>query len=169
MLQTVRERLGRVSERYGGGQPLTGYALSLAAYAAGVAGLTVVAIATGRRPPEGPRTLDVVLVSLATHKLSRILAKESVTSPLRAPLTRFAGPAGGSEVNEEPVGQGSRHAVAELMSCPFCVAIWIATGFCGGLVIAPRITRLAATGLTAVAASDFLQFAYDATKKADPD
>jgi hypothetical protein len=33
-------------------------------------------------------------------------------------------------------------------------------------VFAPRATRYAAATLTAVAGSDFLQFAYDAAKKA---
>ncbi len=169
MVQSLRKRFSRVADRYGGGQPLTGYAASLAAYGVAVAGLGGIAAATGRRPPERPAAGDIVLISLGTHKLSRILAKETVTSPLRAPLTRFTGPAGGSEVNEEPLGQGARHAVAELLSCPFCVSVWIATGFCAGLVLAPRLTRLVATALTAIAASDFLQFAYDAAKKADHD
>jgi hypothetical protein len=64
--------------------------------------------------------------------------------------------------------QGSpvRHAIGELMTCPFCLAMWVATGLTGGLVLAPRLTRLAATMLTATAASDFLQMAYSLAKEA---
>jgi hypothetical protein len=80
-------------------------------------------------------------------------------------VTRFQGAAGSSEVNEEP-RPGKGHAAAELISCPFCVAVWVATAFSGGLVFAPRLTRLVATGFTAIAGSDFLQLAYDAAKRA---
>jgi hypothetical protein len=69
-------------------------------------------------------------------------------------------------VEEVRGGDGVRHAVGELLSCPFCLAMWTAGGLTAGLVFAPRMTRYAATALTAVTASDFLQLAYDAAKKA---
>jgi hypothetical protein len=50
--------------------------------------------------------------------------------------------------------------VGELISCPFCVGMWVSTGFTAGFIFAPRATRLAATTLAALAGSDFLQFAY---------
>ena len=55
--------------------------------------------------------------------------------------------------------------MGELLSCPFCLAVWVATALTGGLVLAPRVTRLVATILTAVTASDFLQFAYAAAQR----
>jgi hypothetical protein len=42
----------------------------------------------------------------------------------------------------------------------------VATALTGGLVLAPRLTRLVATALTAVAASDFLQMAYAVAQQA---
>lgn len=33
---------------------------------------------------------DVILLAMGTHKLSRTLIKDAVTSPLRAPLTRYS-------------------------------------------------------------------------------
>jgi hypothetical protein len=42
----------------------------------------------------------------------------------------------------------------------------VATGLTAGMVFAPRLTRTAATMLTAVAASDTLQLGYDAAKQA---
>jgi hypothetical protein len=166
MLRSLRQRLAGVGENYGSSQPLRGYLTTLTVYGSVVAGLTGVAVATGRRGPSGTTLGDVVLISVATHKLSRLLAKEAVTSPLRAPVTRFEGAAGSSEVNEVPRVTGSRHAAAELVSCPFCLGVWVSTGFCAGLVFVPRLTRLVATGLAAVAGSDFLQLAYDAAKHA---
>jgi len=166
MLRTVHRRLGRVATSYGGGQPLRGYLTTLTVYSGVVAALAGTAAATRRRVPERPLMGDVVLISVATHKLSRMLAKDAVTSPLRAPVTRFQGAAGSSEVNEEPRADGKAHAAAELISCPFCLGVWVATAFSGGLVFAPRLTRLVATGLTAIAGSDFLQLAYDAAKRA---
>jgi hypothetical protein len=91
-----------------------------------------------------------------------------VTSPLRAPFTRYDKPIGSGEVMEQvrDQGSGTRHAIGELLSCPFCLAVWVATGLTGGLVLAPRTTRLVATALTAVAASDFLQMAYAVAQQA---
>ena len=166
MLRSLRQQLDRIAEGYGGGQPLRGYLTTLTVYGGVVAGLAGLAAVSGRRAPQRPGAGDVVLLCVATHKLSRLLAKEAVTSPLRAPVTRFDGAAGSSEVNEVPRAGGARHAAAELVSCPFCLAVWVATAFCAGLVFAPRLTRLVATGLTAVAGSDFLQLAYDAAKRA---
>jgi len=166
MLRTVHRRLGRVATSYGGGQPLRGYLTTLTVYSGVVGALAGAAAVTRRRVPDRPLMGDVVLISVATHKLSRMLAKDAVTSPLRAPVTRFQGAAGSSEVNEEPRLDGKGHAAAELISCPFCLGVWVATALSGGLVFAPRLTRLVATGLTAIAGSDFLQLAYDAAKRA---
>ncbi len=44
--------------------------------------------------------------------------------------------------------------------------MWVATGLTGGLVLAPRLSRLAATAMTATAVSDFLQMAYSIAKEA---
>ena len=35
---------------------------------------------------------------------------------------------------------GLRHSIGELITCPFCLDIWIAAGFTIGLVFAPRLT-----------------------------
>ena len=50
--------------------------------------------------------------------------------------------------------------MGELVSCPFCLGMWVSTCFTAGYVFMPRATRLAATTLAGLAASDFLQFAY---------
>jgi len=168
-LAGVRARLGRLRRAYAPHEhrPLGGYTLSMSAYGAMVAALAAAIRSSGRPLPERPDAADVLLVSVATHKLSRMLAKESVTSPIRAPFTRYQESAGHAEVSEEVRAEhGSRrHAIGELLSCPFCLAMWIATGFTGGMVLAPRATRLVAMTFTAVAGSDFLQLAYGAAKR----
>jgi Protein of unknown function (DUF1360) len=149
----------------GQGRPLRGYLVTLGAYAGLAGGLALLARATGRTPPDRIATQDLVLISIATHKVSRMLAKDAVTSPLRAPFTRYAGPTADAELGEEVRGTGLRHSVGELISCPFCLGVWVATGFSAGLVFAPRFTRLAAATFTAVAASDALQLAYAAAQQ----
>ncbi|HET8590717.1 MAG TPA: DUF1360 domain-containing protein, partial [Nakamurella sp.] len=64
------------------------------------------------------------------------------------------------ELAEEVRGEGWRHSVGELLTCPMSLAQWVATGFGLGLLIAPRSTRVALATMTAVAGADFLQHAY---------
>ena len=146
-------------------RPLGGYLAALGGYAASVGVLAGVAKLRGRHLPDRFGLGDTVLLSIATHKLSRLVAKDAVTSPLRAPFTRYEQPAGDAELNESVRGSGIRHAIGELISCPFCLAIWFATGLTGGMVLAPRLTRAVGLIMTAVAASDTLQLAYDTAKQ----
>ena len=99
-------------------------------------------------------------MSVATHRLSRILAKDPVTSPLRAPFTRYTGTSGPAEVSEETRGTGLRHSTGELLSCTFCLAQWVATGYAAGLVFLPDLTRLTGATMTAVAGADALHLLY---------
>lgn len=89
--------------------------------------------------------------------MSRLVAKDSVTSPLRAPFTRCSGTAGPAEVAEEVRGRASGMPSGELVTCPFCVAKRVATAYGAGLVFAPQASRLAGATMTAVAGSDWLQ------------
>jgi hypothetical protein len=170
MSSTLRVRLARVGRAYAphDHRPLDGYLVAMGAFGALAAGLAGAVKVTGRPLPERPAAGDIALIAVATHKLSRLLAKDAVTSPLRAPFARYGESAGAAELNEEVRDQGSsvRHGIGELITCPFCLALWVATGLTGGLVLAPRLTRLAATTLTATAVSDFLQMAYDVAKHA---
>ncbi|NRQ32632.1 DUF1360 domain-containing protein [Nonomuraea sp. NN258] len=153
----MTEMLEKAGRAYNGEHdlPLRGYARILTVYGATVAAAIAVAALTGRRPPIRVGPMDLLLMAGCTHKLSRRLAKDPVTSPIRAPFTRFEGHSGPSEIDEEPRG-----TMGELLACPFCLAQWTATGYAIGLVFAPRLTRLAGATMTAVAASDWLQLAY---------
>lgn len=144
-------------------RPLLDHAALAGVYGAAVTGLTLVLRRRGRRLPERIPASDLAVMSVATHKLSRLLTKDTVTAPFRAPFTRFKGPGAAGEVNEEPRDDSpGKHAVGELVTCPFCMAQWVGTGFLFGYLLAPRATRAAASLFTMVAASDALQYAYTA-------
>jgi hypothetical protein len=135
-------------------------------YAAGVAAAGLLVARTRHVPPvpaaasRAQEWSDIGLVGLSTYKLSRVLTKQKVTSPLRAPFTEYAGPAGPGEVNVRPVGNGWRRSVGELMSCPFCLGVWIATAGTFGLHLAPRATRFVLATFAAVGVSDLLHFVH---------
>lgn len=157
-----------VAEEYdhGAGQPLPAYAATLATYGATVAGLGTLVWSRrrGRLPDFGPA--EIALLGVATFKLARVLSKDAITSPIRAPFTEYEGDADTpAEVQEKPRGTGFRKTMGELVSCPFCLSQWIGTGFAAAFVLAPRATRIVAGTLGAITAADFLQFAYVAAEK----
>jgi hypothetical protein len=168
-VEVVEQLVARESEAYGREEPqvLSGYVQTMSIYAAFVGALALTGRLLGRRLPERVAFADLALIGVASHKLARIVSKDAVTSPFRAPFTRFVEPTGAAELREEVRGRGIRHALGELLTCPFCLDLWAATGFVGGLVLAPRPTRLAAAVLTTTTAGDALQFAYDALKETD--
>lgn len=149
------------------GQPVGSHAAMLGIYLVLLAIATLIARATGRELPAHLSVKDLVTVALGTHKISRTITKESVTSPLRAPFTEHHGAGGPAEVMDEPRGEdGMRHAVGELLTCPFCLDVWIVSAFGLGLVAAPRLTRLVAGSFSALAGADFLQLAYARAQQA---
>ncbi|SFW84192.1 DUF1360 domain-containing protein [Amycolatopsis australiensis] len=168
VVKEVAAKAKQVQRGYAGDadRPLAGYVGVMATYGTLVGGLTALGRLLGKRLPSRFGLGDTVLLGTATFKASRLLAKDAVTSPLRAPFTRYEEPAGDDELNESVPGEGHvEHALGELLSCPFCLNVWVGTGLAAGLVIAPRPTRLAATVLTAVGVADALHLLYDAGKK----
>ncbi|MCV7200227.1 DUF1360 domain-containing protein [Mycobacterium angelicum] len=159
----VADRARREADEYRGDspRPLAGYLGAMIVYGALVVLTTLMAAATGRKLPERWHLQDLVIVTVGTHKLSRTVSKDAVTSPLRAPFAHYAGTGGPAEVMEESRQGGQlRHSLGELLTCPFCLDMWVATGLVIGLVFAPRFTRLIAGTFTALAGADFLQLAY---------
>jgi hypothetical protein len=116
--------------------------------------------ASGRELPDDVPVKDLALLAAATHKLSRLIAKDRVASSLRAPFTRYEDDAGPSEVSEEARGRGLRRAVGELLICPYCVGMWVSAVFAGGLLVAPRLTRWLASVLAVLFGADVLQIVY---------
>ncbi len=161
-------RWARVQQReYTNGEPrpLAGDLGAMGVYLGLVSAGAAALRAGGRELPTRIPLGDAALLTVATFRLSRRIAKDPVTSPLRAPFTTFRGTSGEAEIAEEVREHGGvKHAVGELLTCPFCLAQWVATGLVFGYATAPRATRLAALTMSMVAGSDVLQFAYDAVQ-----
>lgn len=115
---------------------------------------------SGRALPDRVDARDLALVGVATHKVARLIARDRVTSTVRAPFTRFQGDAGAGEVDEAARGRGLRRAIGELLVCPYCLTPWVGGAFTAGLLAVPRATRWVATLFTVVTVSDVLQIAY---------
>jgi Protein of unknown function (DUF1360) len=149
-------------QRYSGGQdrPLGGYLAAMGVYAAAVGTLAGVTRLTRREIPDGLPVKDVLLSAVATHKLSRLITRDPVTSPVRAPFTVYEGQEGPAELREGARGQGAQKVIGELITCPFCLDMWVATGLMAGFIYLPRTTRLAVDTLAVLAGADLLQFGY---------
>ncbi|MFD9121701.1 DUF1360 domain-containing protein [Streptomyces bottropensis] len=154
----------RTQRRYSAGQdrPLGGYLTAMAGFGVYTAAWATVVRRRGRPLPERPDPWDVVLTSVATFRLSRFLSKAAVTSPLRAPFTRYVGPQGAAELHEEARTGGGKDTVGELVTCPFCVSVWVASTLTAGRLLWPRATRTAMGALASLAGADALQLAYGA-------
>ena len=139
-----------------------GYLGSLTAFGTIVSLGLLAGRARGQELPERYDLRDLVLGGLATHKVTRLLSRSSVMSPLRAPFTEFQGPAGSAEHVEKPTGdRGVRHTIGELLTCPFCLGQWVGTAYVAGLVLAPRATRSWAAVFTVTALADAGQHVYE--------
>lgn len=143
--------------------PFRTYAALATLFNAGFAGALLAAKRSGRLP-ERVSTQDMVTIGIASHKLSRLVAKDKVTTFLRAPFTEYQGRGGPAEVEERSRGGEVRGAIGELLICPYCLGLWASGAFHAGLLFAPRMTRVAASTLTALTLSDFLQIGYKAAE-----
>jgi Protein of unknown function (DUF1360) len=159
-----------VFDDYKGGEemPLAGYAALLGAFGVAFAG-TLLATRGADDPiqTEASRVSlgDLLLMGVATHKLTRLISKDRVTSPLRAPFTEYEEPASASEVKEKSRGTGLQRALGDLISCPFCLGPWVATALAYSFSKRPRMTRLVGSIFTVVALSDGLHYVFSAVQK----
>lgn len=160
----LAERAREVEEEYEGDEerPLGGYVVLMATYLCAVA---AAALVLRRRRAALPAHLSwsrLLIGGLATHRLSRLLTKDPITSPIRAPFTRYDGLSGPAELREQVRTTGGLgHAVGELLTCPFCIAQWAATAFAIGWIVAPRATDVAAGIFATVGLADLLHLAYE--------
>jgi hypothetical protein len=130
-----------------------------------VSAALLIARRQGRELPERVSAADLALVGTASHKLSRLVSKDKVTSPLRAPFTELEGKGGPAELEESSRGTGLQKAIGELLICPYCLGLWVVAAFSIGIVFAPRVTRFVASLFSALTISDFFQIAYKAAEE----
>src|SRR4028119_1102164 len=82
---------------------------------------------TGKSLPERVDARDIALLGMAAHKLSLMGAEDAVLSPLRAPFTELQEKASPKKLDEKPRGEGLRRSVGELLTCKFCLGVWLAS------------------------------------------
>lgn len=145
-------------------RPLRGYAALLAAFSSLAIAFAVWFRSSGRELPERIDGRDAALLVLASHKASRLVAKDKVTSAIRAPFTRFESTAGRNEVSDHPRGRGLKRAIGELLTCPYCLGMWTSAVLTAGLLVVPRFTRWVSSVLAIFFGADLLQIVY---KKAE--
>jgi hypothetical protein len=133
MLQRLNEA---TPPNRGQARVLSGYGVAGVTYGAGV-GLSSLAARRAGRDPGLLGPFELACLALGTHKISRIVATDDVTRPVRAPFTRLV-TTGVSD--EEPAARpegGALHAVGELLTCPFCLGLWVAATLMVGHTFLP--------------------------------
>jgi hypothetical protein len=145
---------------------MRGHAALITAFGSSVAGVGLAFRRSGRELPEALPPGDIVLMSVATYKVSRLISKDKITGFLRAPFTRYKGESERpSEIEEEPRGSGLQRAIGELLVCPYCLAQWVGAAFVGTYLFSPRLARVTASLFAIVSGSDLLQQAWVAVDK----
>jgi hypothetical protein len=142
--------------------PYTAYAAIMGVFAGGLGFAGALARALERNPGcQSP--LDLVVLSAASFKVSRTLARDEVTSFLREPFVR--GHAHKGE-GEEPVETGDwEQAIGELVTCSRCAGTWVAAGLAATQIVAPRFGRLLTWSFAAAGINDFLQAGFNALRE----
>jgi Protein of unknown function (DUF1360) len=142
-----------------GRPPYESYATIMGAFAALLAGAGLV----GRlrdRDPQCQTALDLLVLSAATFKAARTLARSEVASFVRDPFVRGRAYSG---EDEEPVPAGGmEQAIGELVTCSRCVGTWAAAALASTQILAPRFGRLLTWSLGAAGINDVLQAGFTA-------
>ena len=138
--------------------PYEAYAAIMGTFVGGLVLAGAAARALGR-DPACQTTLDFVVLSAASFKAARTLARDEVTSFLREPFVE----GDAHEGDEDPVESGDfRQAIGELVTCSRCGGTWAAAGLATTQILAPRFGRLLTWSLAAAGANDWLQAGFAA-------
>jgi hypothetical protein len=151
---------------YSPDKPIGGHAALVGAFNGSVAAFAVSQRRSRRGLPDRFPPADLALLAIGTYKISRLIAKDRITSFMRAPFTRLKGDSDRpGEIDEQPRGEGLRHAIGELLVCPYCLGQWVGTGLLAAYLREPRLARTIAAAFTIVAGSDLLQETWVAVDK----
>lgn len=168
-MQSASSSIKKVFTGYGqkrAGFPLKTYFSFVSVYNL-LLGTLVVAgrLSSKSKDDEGALTTqDMILWGVAAHKLSRIITKDVVTAPIRAPFTKYEELLGYGEVQEDGRGRGVRQVIGDLLSCNYCADPWVALALGYGLDKAPNQTRFLLKFFSAIALADFLHVFYETTR-----
>ena len=132
-----------------------------------VGGLAVAGVAARLldRNPACQTPLDFLVLSMASFKAARTLARDEVTSFLREPFVQGSE----HEGDEDPIESGDyRQAIGELVTCSRCGGTWVAAVLATTQILTPRFGRLLTWSLAAAGMNDWLQAGFAAlTEKAN--
>jgi hypothetical protein len=138
--------------------PYRAYASIMATFAGGLAAAAGLARLLDRDPRE-ESALDLFVLSVATFKGARTIARDEVTSFIRAPFVEGEAHEGG----EEPKETGDlQQAIGELVTCSRCIGTWVAAGLTTTQILAPRMGRLLTWTLAAAGINDVFQAGFTA-------
>jgi hypothetical protein len=153
-----------VAEPRSSSPPYEAYAAIMGVFVGGL-GLAGLAARVLDRNPACQSPLDLVVLSAATFKAARTLARAEVTSFLRDPFVK----GNAHEGAEDPVESGDyRQAIGELVTCSRCGGTWAAAFLASTQILAPRFGGLLTWSLAVAGVNDFLQAGFTAlTDKAN--
>jgi Protein of unknown function (DUF1360) len=131
-------------------RPLPEYATLAAAFWA----VFALFLATNReRLPHRFRFGDLAGIALSSYKLSRLITTEDVTAFVRAPVTEDPGA-------QRPKPHGMERVLGELLTCPYCIGLWITSALAYTQVLFPRETRFFNSIFGSYAVTDFLHAGF---------
>ena len=105
------------------------------------------------RLPERIRWGDLLRIALTSYKMSRVITKEDITAFVRAPVTE-------DPEAQKPKPEGMARVLGELVTCPYCIGLWISSALSYSQVIFPRETRFLTTIFGSYAITDSLHAGF---------
>jgi hypothetical protein len=116
-----------------------------------------------RKRPEQFGLKDWVLLVLATFRMSRLVAYDTVMQPYRSPVVEVVPhDSGAGDTTQAKHERGFKRAIGELIACPICNGTWISAGLVYGLCQVPTYTRTLMTVMSVAGAVEILQGAFEA-------
>lgn len=109
--------------------------------------------------------LDLLVDVLAVHRITRLVTADVVTRPWRARIIRrsyrgtktdyqdLVSRASDAEADAFPHGDDNAPALATLVTCPWCVSVYVSAGVVIARRFAPGLWNAAAYGLALSTAS----------------
>ena len=118
-----------------------------------------------RRAPDPLDLKDWAMLVLATFRMSRMVAYDTVMQPYRAAVVETVPhDSGAGYTTQARYKTGLKAALGELISCPICNGTWISAGLVYGLCFAPGLTRTLMTIMSTMGAVEILQAAFEKTQ-----
>lgn len=115
-------------------RPYGYYALLIAVYQALYA-IFLMAYRGRKHRLESLSPLDLLMLGLATLRISKVISEDEITAVVRRPLVSA------ENGQTQPRGGGLRQALGKLVLCPTCTGTWVAAFLGYGLHLFPRSTR----------------------------